>query len=191
VAGGAPWLLFPAYARLAGVDLRTVRWVHAEAAQLPPALAAGRVEGIGTFVVARPSVEKAARGRTVVVLPYSDVLTDLYGNALLAATRVVRDDPDLVRRFAQALLKGLVYAVEHPEEAGQILHRRVPAQDPATAAAELTLMRPYVRVNGAVGAIEPTRVARAIAILSGAGVLTGPLEPDDVVAFDTTVGGVR
>lgn len=193
VAGAAPWLLFPAYAKLANVDAARVTWVPSPAANLPKLLAAGKVDGVGQFVVARSSVEKVAGGRTVVVLPYSDVLTDLYGNALITSTKVLERDPELVRRFSTALLAGLEYAVDHPEEAGQILHRHVPAQDPAVAADELRLMRPYVRLDGRVGTFDPGKVARAIAILRSTGVVTGELDPADVVSFDAAPapGGVR
>jgi NitT/TauT family transport system substrate-binding protein len=191
VRGGAPWLLFPAYAKLAGLDAGTVRWIGVEAAQMPKLLATGKVDGVGQFVVARPAVEKAAGGRPAVVLPYSDVLTDLYGNALLASTKVIREDPDLVRRFAGALLEGLVYAIGHPEEAGQILRKYVPTADPATAAAEVELMEPYVRANGAVGVFEGARVARAVAIPRGTGIIPGELPTADVVAFDFVAQQVR
>jgi NitT/TauT family transport system substrate-binding protein len=191
VQGGAPWLLFPAYAKLAGLDPRTVKWVGVEAAQMPKMLATGKVDAVGQFVVARPAVEKAAGGRPAVVLPYSDVLTDLYGNALLASTKVLRDDPDLVRRFAGALLAGLVYTIEHPEEAGQILRKHVPTVDAAVAAAEVALMRPYIRANGQVGVFDGPRVARAIAILRGTGIVGDELATTDVVAFDVVAGEVR
>ncbi len=191
VRGGAPWLLFPAYAKLAGIDPAAVKWIGVEAAQMPKLLATGRVDGVGQFVVARPAVEKAAGGRAAVVLPYSDVLTDLYGNALLASTAMLRDDPDLVRRFAGALMAGLVYAIEHPEETGEILRKYVPTVDSATAAAEMKLMQPYVRANGVVGVFDGARVARAIAILRGTGIVTSELSTADVVAFDFVSGQVR
>ncbi|MDQ7906018.1 ABC transporter substrate-binding protein [Phytohabitans sp. ZYX-F-186] len=191
VQGGAPWLLFPAYAKLAGLDPRTVKWIGVEASQMPKLLATGRVDGVGQFVVARPAVEKAAGGRAAVVLPYSDVLTDLYGNALIASTKVLREDPDLVRRFAGALMDGLVYAIEHPEETGQILRKYVPTTDAVTAAAEVRLMEPYIRANGVVGAFDGARVARAIAILRGTGIIAGDLPTADLVAFDFVSGQVR
>jgi NitT/TauT family transport system substrate-binding protein len=190
VAGGAPWLLFPAYATLAGVDPAKVRWVNVEAPQLARLLAAGELDAVGQFVVARPAVEKASRGPAV-VLPYSDVLTDLYGNVLIASTRLLRQDPDLVRRFSGALLAGLVYAIEHPEETGQILRKHVPAADAASAAAEVALMQPYVRSAGRAGVLDRAQVARAIAILRGTGVVKGSLVPEDLVAFDIASQGVQ
>ena len=76
-----------------------------------------------------PGVEKAAK-RKAVVLPYSTYISDLYGTVLVTPKSIVERDPDLVRRFTGALLRGLAYAIDHPEEAGQILQRASPAQDP-------------------------------------------------------------
>lgn len=182
--GATPMLLFPAYARLAGIDPATVQWVNVPAQQTPAMLAAGRVDGIGQFTVARGTVEKAAQGRPVHLLPYSDVIADLYGNALIAPTSLIDEDPDLVRRFSQALLDGLVYAIDHPDETGAILHKHVPGADPVLAAQETLLMQPYILSGARPGVLDPNRIARAIAVLTGAGVIPAGLTPEQVVAFE-------
>jgi hypothetical protein len=51
-------------------------------------------------------------------------------------------------------------------------------------------MVPYVRANGVVGVFEGARVARAIAILRGTGIIAGELSTADLVAFDL-VGEIR
>src|SRR2546429_931026 len=79
-SGAVVKTLFPAYARLAGFDPRTVRWIDTTPAELPALLASGRVDAIGQFIVGQPTVEAAAGGRNVAGLPYGDFLTDLYGN---------------------------------------------------------------------------------------------------------------
>ncbi|MEV0394138.1 ABC transporter substrate-binding protein [Polymorphospora rubra] len=188
VPGGAPMLLWPAYAKLAGIDPGSVQWVNAPAQQTPGLLAAGRVDGIGQFTVARGTVEKAAQGRPVHLLPYSDVIADLYGNAVIAPMSLIRDDPDLVRRFSEAILEGLVYSIDHPDEAGQILHKHVPSADPAAAAQEVALMQPYVLSNARAGVLDPERIARAIAVLQGAGVIPAGLTPADVIASGFAAG---
>ncbi|BCJ65714.1 ABC transporter substrate-binding protein [Polymorphospora rubra] len=182
VPGGAPMLLWPAYAKLAGIDPASVQWLNVPAQQTPATLASGKVDGIGQFTVARGTVERAAQGRPVHLLPYSDVIADLYGNALIAPTRLIEEDPDLVRRFSEALLEGLVYSIDHPEEAGQILHKHVPSADPQAAAQEVALMQPYVLSNARAGVLDPERIARAIAVLQGAGVIPAGLTPADVIA---------
>ena len=49
-----------------------------------------------------------------------------YEGLVLANQRTVDDDPDVVRRFVRASLQGWRYAVEHPDEAAQILLKWAP-----------------------------------------------------------------
>ncbi|AQZ70575.1 Hydroxymethylpyrimidine ABC transporter, substrate-binding component [[Actinomadura] parvosata subsp. kistnae] len=179
-------MMFPGYARLAGVDASKVKWVSLEPAQLAANLASGQVDAIGQYVVGRPTVRNAAKGKEVTVLPFGDVVTDLYGSAVTTSKEVASGRPDLVRRFTGALLKGLAYAVEHPQEAARILAGKQPAQNAEVAAAELALMAPYVRPAGGapIGTMSRQRVERAIAVLRTAGALEKGLTPESVVSFD-------
>lgn len=187
--GAVPQTLFPAYARLTGIDPATVRWTNAPQEQLPTLLVGGKIQGAGLFLVARPGVEAAAHGRKAVVLPYGDVLADLYGAALVAQKSTIATNPDLTRRFTRALLRGLAYAVSHPDESAEILHRAESAQDPRIAAAELTLMKPYVLPgNDPVGVLDPTRAAQNIALLKSVGLIpadTAPGIAEQIIDMDT------
>jgi NitT/TauT family transport system substrate-binding protein len=190
VPGGVVRTLFDGYAKLAGVDGSTVQWVNIAAQAQPAALAAGQVQAITQFVVGQPQVENVAKGRKAVVLPYSDYLKDLYGNGLGVSRKTAREKPDLVKKFNEAMLEGLQYVIEHPDEAGQIYAKYEKLQPAPVAAREVTLMTPYVQVSGApIGALSKQRVARNIAILQAAGAIPGPVNPDDVVSFDLAKGG--
>jgi NitT/TauT family transport system substrate-binding protein len=184
--GGVNYTMFPSYAKLAGLDPTSVHWRQLPPGQEPAVLAAGQVDVITQLVVGRPYVEAVAGGRTSVTLPYSDVMTDLYGNALGVTTATAREKPDLVRRFRDAMLKGLQYASDHPDEAGQIFAKRVPGYKAEVAAAETALLAPYVRADAGapIGTIDPARVARAIALLQSAGAIAGPVTPEELVTFD-------
>lgn len=186
-SGSVITMLFPTYCKLAGVDATKAKFVVIAPPQLPAALAAGTVDAIGQFVVGKPTIEAAAGGKKAVLLPYSEYLTDLYGNALVTSTKTAKEKPDLVKRFRDALLKGLGYAIDHPDEAGKMLVKNQPTQKEAPAAAEMQLMAAYVRSAGSgapVGAVDSQRVARAIAILQGAGAIPAGLTPEQVVSFD-------
>lgn len=176
-------LLFPTYAQLAGVDASKVQWVNGQPNTLLNLLVAGQVDGIGQFVVGRATLESLAKGKKAVVLPYSDVMTDLYGNVLLTSTELIKEKPEMVKKFAQALLRGLEYSIVNPKEAGEILKKNVPATNADAAAAELELMAPYVRSAGSgaeIGTLDAQRVARNIAILQGAGAIPAGLTPEQV-----------
>jgi NitT/TauT family transport system substrate-binding protein len=186
--GGVNFTLFPVYAKLAGIDAAKVRWVTVAPAQLPTLLAAGKVDAITQLVVGKPAVQNAAKGRKPVTLPYSDYLTDPYGNALAVSTGTARERPDLVRRFRDAMLRGLTYAVDHPDEAGAIFAKHVSGYPARVAAEETALLAPYVRTvdGGPLGGIDAARVARGVALLQSGGVISGPISPDEVVSFGLT-----
>jgi len=179
--------LFPTYAKLAGVDAAKVKFVPGTAQTLFGTLASHQVDGIGQFVVGKPTIENIAKGRTAVLLPYSDVLQDLYGNVLITGSQYAKDHPDRVKKFSDALLKGLQDAITNPDEAGTILKKYVDTAVPASASAELKLMGAFVKSEASgvpVGALDSQRVARSIAILQGAGQIPAGLAPEQVITFD-------
>jgi NitT/TauT family transport system substrate-binding protein len=187
IPGGVVHTLFGVYARLAGVDASKIRWVVVPVAQMGPSLASGAVDAATQFVVGKPSIEAGAQGRKAVILPFSTYLNDLYGNGLAVSKAALAANPDRVRRFNQAMLRGLAYAVNHPDEAGQIYAKYQRLQPAAAAAAENTLMAPYVLSSAggtAVGALESQRIARNIAAIQGAGVIPNTITPTEVVSFD-------
>jgi NitT/TauT family transport system substrate-binding protein len=182
-AGAVTKTLFPAYARLAGLDqtqINSVTWVDAPGNQLPPMLAARRVDAIGQFAPAAPTVSAVAKGAAVTVLAYGDYMSDLYGNVVVARTGT---DPDLQRRFTRALFRGLRYAVDNPDEAGQIIHRAAPTTTAEGAAAELRLLKPYVGSPKATAEL----VARSVALMEGIGMIPAAVPPDRVFDFSVAI----
>jgi NitT/TauT family transport system substrate-binding protein len=184
-------LLWPVYADLAGIDASTV---DMDASFQPPQLfgllAEGQVDAIGQFLVGAATLEAIA-GEPAVVLPFSDVLRDLYGVGVVTSIETASQDPDLVRRFNRALFRGLEDAVTNPEEAGQIHAQYVPEQNPEAAAGELRLMAPYVRPldpAAPLGSLDEQRVAQSIAILEGAGAIPAGILPTDIFSFDLAPG---
>ncbi|MGW5474731.1 hypothetical protein [Streptomyces chartreusis] len=92
-----------------------------------------------------------------------------------------------MKRFTDALLKGLEYSLAHTKEAAEILERNVDATNPTAAAAELELMAGYVTPGGsgtALGTLNSARVARSIAILERAGALRQGMTPEQIIDFD-------
>ncbi|MFI7598502.1 ABC transporter substrate-binding protein [Actinoplanes sp. NPDC049681] len=180
--------LFPTYAKLANVDATKVKFVNGTPQTLFGTLAQHKADGIGQFVVGKPTIEGIAK-KPAVLLPYSDYLQDLYGNVLITSSQYAKEHPDKVKKFTEALLKGLQDSITNPDEAGTILKKYVPTADPKSAAAELTLMAPFVRSEASgvpVGALDSQRVARSIAILQGSGQIPAGLTPEQVITFDLT-----
>lgn len=189
-------LLFPGYARLAGIDQSGIRWLAVQPAQLGPVLASRKADALSTFLIGRPTIEKATRQaeqRGVVVFPYSQYLPELFGNAIVTTSAYATGNAPLVQRFREAMRKALVYTVAHPDEAAALLHEKQPETVAAVAGQEIKLMTPSVLAQGQdrIGAISRTRMAGAIASLRAAGVLGSALKPEDVVDFAVMPAGGR
>jgi NitT/TauT family transport system substrate-binding protein len=182
--GGVNKTIFPAYARLAGLDDATVKWVPLPPPSIRAALIAGQLDAATEIVVGRPALEAAAK-QTVTMLPYSDVLRDLYGNALAVSNDLIRNNPGLVRRFRDATLRGMRWTIDNPDAAGRIMARHNPTYKAEVAAAEVKQTVTYVKGNApVVGHVDEARMARSIAVVQGIGLVKPGLTPDRVVAFD-------
>jgi len=180
-ASAASQTLFPTYARLARFDPSGTKFINFAPDQLPTAMIGRKIDAMGAYVVDTPGIAHAA-GVQPIVLPYAKFLTDLYGSVLITTTDLIKSSPDLVRRFASALLRGVRYAVDNPDHAGKLMHAAVPTADAGITADTMALMKPYI--NG--GGITAERAVRGIAILESAGLAPAGLAPDKVVDFSMT-----
>jgi NitT/TauT family transport system substrate-binding protein len=60
---------------------------------------------------------------------FSDVGLPIYSTALLTNAELIKENPDLVRRFTRAFIKGWVYSEEHPKEALDVFLKTNPTVD--------------------------------------------------------------
>ena len=145
-------------------------------------LATGRVEAIGQFTVGEPLLEQAVAPAKLVRLGYRDAGLDFYGNGLVASEQVIREQPDMVRRFVAATLRGMAYAFEHPEEAGQILHSYHRHIDPAIGAAETREVASLVDVSGTMGLIDPDKIRQTVEVVSSSFDMQRTVTADELFA---------
>jgi NitT/TauT family transport system substrate-binding protein len=181
-------ILFPLYAKKAGVDASKVQWRDAAPPALPALLASRQVDGIGQFTVGLPLVSRASQGRKVQSLKYSQFLKGLLGIGIAASDEKIRTKPAAVRAFTRALLRGLQWSIDNPGAAGAILNKYQPLADPVVAAQELRIMKFFVqnkatRTKGyGLGYIDSYKMASTASVIRNGFKLASPLRPTDVYA---------
>jgi len=182
--GSVSELLFPAYAKLAGFDAKGVTMQGVPSTSLNQLMAKRTVDALSTFLLSKKALETASK-KEVTVLPYSEYLSDLFGNAIIAREETIASDKDLVKKFTDAAMKGLQYTVDHPDEAATIMNKAETSAAIPAAIGEINAMKPYVSSpNGApLGHIDQERVARSIAVLAANGLMPSGLTPDKIVDF--------
>lgn len=122
-------IIFPAFARASGIDADKIQWVTMTPEAVVPSLLAGRVDGGAFFAAEIPTVQAGAKkvGKDIQVIYFFDYGVDLYSNALITTDKIIREKSDVVRRFVQATMKGVAWAVENPDAATDILVKAHPA----------------------------------------------------------------
>jgi len=177
-------LLFPAYAKLAGIDPAKVTIQDVPNTGLAAALAANQVDAVSTFLIGQNGIELGSK-KKMTVMPYSDFLRDLYGNSIVVTDEFLKKNKDGAKRMRDALLKALKYTIDHPEEAADIMIKEQKAANKAAAVSEIKLMTPYTSVgSGPLGDINKDKANKAIAILQGAGLIKAGLKAEDSIVFD-------
>jgi NitT/TauT family transport system substrate-binding protein len=105
--------------RKAGGDPSRITFVEMPFPNMPAALTAGQVDAAW---VVEPSLSAVlGAGGRVVAWNYVDAAPDLTVAAYFASTKLIADNPDLVKRFTDAMTESLQYADGHPEEVRAVL----------------------------------------------------------------------
>ncbi|HEU5474084.1 MAG TPA: ABC transporter substrate-binding protein [Actinophytocola sp.] len=105
--------------RKAGGDPASVQFVEMGFPQQPAALQSGQVDAV--FVVEPFQQAVLAQGGRKIASSYVDVAPQLTIASYFASNQLIGQNPDLVKRFTEAMQESLAYADAHPDEARQII----------------------------------------------------------------------
>ncbi len=105
--------------RKAGGDPSSIKFVELAFPDMPAALQADRVDAI--WVVEPFLSTSLGEGGRLVASNYVDTAPDLTVAVYFTSEQLTKSDPDLVKRFTEAMTESLAYADSHPDEARQVL----------------------------------------------------------------------
>jgi NitT/TauT family transport system substrate-binding protein len=105
--------------RKAGGDPNTVKFVEMGLPDMPPALAAGRVDA--AWVVEPFLTIAGDQGARPVAWNMVDAAPKLTVAMYFTSAKMIDENPDLVRRFTEAINESLSYAQAHQDEAREIV----------------------------------------------------------------------
>jgi NitT/TauT family transport system substrate-binding protein len=138
--------LWPVILEANGIDPSKVKLLKVDPSTLAPMLAQGRVDATINWVTVSPAFEAVLgqAGKELVVLPWSAAGLDGYGWSVMAGDRIIKERPDVLRRYLAALNKALRFAVANPEKAAADLKASVPEADAAVLAKEFRASVPLL-----------------------------------------------
>jgi len=142
-----------AFMEMNGVDSKTLKVVNIDGAARVPMLAARKIPSIDQFIMSEPAIRRAVTDAKPKCLFLGDFGLDIYSNSIGTTEEYLTKNPDVVKKFVRAALRGWQYALAHPQEAAQIQLQYVKALNPDIIAEELDILKrvaitPDVQKNG-------------------------------------------
>lgn len=165
----ASYKLFPAFAAKVGIDPAAVPRVNMDPPLREAMLVRGEVDVIsGHYFSSMLDLQsKGVKPEDISFMLYKDFGMDFYGNAVIASSRFIAEQPDAIRRFNAAVVKGMRWVVANRDQAVAMVAKVDPLIDKKLERArldmaiDLNILTPYVKANG-MGAVEPARLESAI-----------------------------
>ena len=121
--------MFPAFARLHGIDQTKVTWVNIEPAAKPVAFAEKRVDAVADYTTGLPFYEKAVGKGNAVMLPWADHGFDMYSMSIIASEKTMKERGPVLKAFLEASYLGWRDVMSDPKSALEIFKKRVPEID--------------------------------------------------------------
>ncbi len=127
--GDAQRQVFPAFAKLTGIDASKITWVNIDPAAKIAALAEKRTDGVSDYTTGLPLYEKASGKGNVLMMQWADFGFDLYAMSIMASAKTMKDKPKQLKAFIEASYMGWRDVMADPKAAMAIFKKRVPEID--------------------------------------------------------------
>jgi NitT/TauT family transport system substrate-binding protein len=155
-----------AFMKMHGLDPSTLRVVNIDGSARVPMLAARKVQAIDLFVMSEPGIRRAVKDAEPKCMLLGDHGLDIYSNSIGVREDFLKQNPEVVRGFVRAALRGWKDALANPEEAARIQVQTLKALDPQIVVEEVKIVRrlavvPDVEKNG-LGAMNRDKMKRTV-----------------------------
>lgn len=121
--GATQFQQWPAFVKGCNLDGSKISVANVDPAGSLPALLGGKVNALGTYAQGTvPSVEIRG-GKKARYFWYADCGVNAVSNGIIAHNDFIKENPELVRKFVRASIRGFLYARQNPDEAVTIVRR--------------------------------------------------------------------
>lgn len=184
-------VLLPVFAQINAIDIGKVKVESLAAAIREPMLAAGQIDAVTgtTFYAYLNLKERGVPLDDLVVLQMADYKLPLYGDAIVVNAAFAAEQPEAVKKFLRAYLKGLRETIRGPARAiesvlkrNESAHKDIESERLRMAIRD-NIVTEEVQVNG-LGGVDAERLARGAELLNQALKPKTKIEPADL--FDAS-----
>jgi NitT/TauT family transport system substrate-binding protein len=180
--------LWPVVLESNGIDPASVKLLKVDPSALAPMLAQGNADATINWVTVAPGFDGVLKqaGKELVVLPWTAYGLDGYGWSVMAGDKIIKDHPDVLKRYLRALNKSLQFALANPDKAAADLKSIVPESDAVVAAAEfrssIPLLQNEISKRDGMGAFDAKLLAATwVWVAKSMNFAPGKVDPEKLV----------
>lgn len=103
-----------------GLDPAKLETVNVEPSARIAMLASGNIPSVDFYIMSKPGIDRAVKNAKVRTLLLADFGLDLYSNGIGATEAYLKQNPETVKKFVRATLRGYQYAFKNMKEAAEL-----------------------------------------------------------------------
>ncbi|MDR0576713.1 MAG: ABC transporter substrate-binding protein [Candidatus Accumulibacter sp.] len=119
-------VMWPAFAKIVGVDPGSVRFINIEPAAKAAALASRKADILFELYTTYPQMSKGVPAGQLGNIIWADHGYDIYAHSYITSDDTAAKRPETLKKFLKAAYRAWEYALTHPEEAIEILSKYHP-----------------------------------------------------------------
>ena len=177
-SGSSQTTMLPLLLKSNNLKESDVNMIDMPVASMVPALLQGQVDAVLGSIDAY-QIQAESQGAQLDVYRFADYGVPTVSTSIFASNDYLKSNPDIVKKFIAASLKGWSFALDHPDKAIKDLKQVFPEVNEKLAAAELAAITPLFCSGGAkyVGKAEDALWAKSQDLLSEVKLLPAGQDP--------------
>jgi NitT/TauT family transport system substrate-binding protein len=147
-SGAAQTTMLPLLWKANNLKESDINSIDVPVASIVPALLQGQVDAVLGSIDSF-QIQAESQGAQLDVWRFADYGVPAVSTSIFASNDYLKSNPDVVKKFVAASLKGWSFAIGHPEQAIKDLKKTFPEMNAKLATAELAAIKPLFCSGGA------------------------------------------
>lgn len=182
--------LLPVFAKGADIDAKRIEIINLAPPAKFPSLVSKKVDSILAFTVEEPVIQSAARKAGVELgrFLFSDYGVDYYSVGLIASDETLAKRPEMVKKVADATMRGYAWAIKNPEGAADAFAKSFPESSRELMLAQWKvtighMLTEQTRANG-IGYLDQAKMARTLELIKQYQEVKGNVSTADIYSMN-------
>jgi NitT/TauT family transport system substrate-binding protein len=177
-SGSSQTTMLPLFLAANGLKESELSLINMPPTSMVPSLLQGQVDAILGSIDAY-QIQLEAQGATLDIFRFADFGVPTVSTSIFANNSYIKDNPEVVRKFIAASLKGWSFALDNPEKAVKDLKATFPSMNEKLATSELAAITPLFCSGGAkyIGKAEDALWTKSQDLLSQVKLLPTGTDP--------------